>query len=392
MAQSGMKRAKVVEKLVNNREKMISSVLIGGNITTILLSSIATTIAIHAVDEENEALAVTIAAIVTTVVVLVFSDITPKVMASKHSEKIALLVAWPMVAVMFVLTPVNAVLNGLINKILGLFGFNKKDGEAAVTEQEVMAMLDMGFEEGVIPLEQSEMIDAVFEFRKAQARDVMIPRTDMSAIPITATYDQVVQVFRDEGYSRLPVYEDDLDHIIGMLNFKDFMLNAENKETFEVAQYIRDPFFSYENQSTQKLFANMRAAGATLAIVVDEYGGCAGLVTLEDLVETIMGEIFDEHDDDEDPDITCIIPDQEYDVLGNTRIDDFNKHTGLQLASDDYDTMAGYVMGLFGYIPTQGEQATEGKLTFIVEEVGKNRVEALKIKIEAEKALEIGHE
>jgi len=380
MAEKGMKRAKAVEKIVNDREKMISSVLIGANLTTILLSSIATTIAIGIASEENEALAVTIGAIVTTIVVLLGSDITPKVVASKYTDKIALLVARPMIFVMFLFAPINLVLNGFINKLLSLFGFNKDGEQGSLTEQEVMTMLDMGYEEGVIPEEESIMIDAVFEFRKSQARDIMIPRTDMIAIPITAEYDEIVKVFRDEGYSRLPVYRDDLDHIIGILNFKDFMLRVEEEEGFDVERYIREPFFSYENQSAQKLFANMRTSGASIAIILDEYGGCAGLVTIEDLVETIMGEIFDEHDE-VDSDITCIVANEEYSVLGSTRIDDFNKLLDINLISDDYDTMAGYVMGLFGYIPKQDETIAQDNLTFIVEEAEKNRIERLKIKI-----------
>ena len=388
MAEKGMKRAKTVEKIVNDRGKMISSVLIGANLTTILLSSIATTIAIGLASEENEALAVAIGTVITTVVVLLGSDITPKVVASKYTEKIALFVARPMILVMFLFTPINLVLNGFINKLLSLFGFNKDKDQNTITEQEVLTMLDMGYEEGVIPEEESIMIDAVFEFRKSQARDIMIPRTDMIAIPITAEYDEIIKVFQDEGYSRLPVYKDDLDHIVGMLNFKDFMLRVEEEEGFDVERYIREPFFSYENQSAQKLFANMRTSGASLAIILDEYGGCAGLVTIEDLVETIMGEIFDEHDE-VDIDITCIIPNKEYSVLGGTRIDDFNKLLDISLISDDYDTMAGYVMGLFGYIPKHGDVITQNNLTFIVEESGKNRIERLKIKIESPEDPEI---
>lgn len=383
MVESGVKRAKVVEKIVNDRERLISSVLIGANLTTIIVTSIATTIAINISGEENEALAVTIAAVITTVVILIFGDIIPKVMASKNSEKIALFVARPMVFVMFILSPISKVLNGAINKIFSLFGAGKDKDEGTLTEQEVLTMLDMGYQAGVIPEEESQMIGAVFGFRKTQARDIMIPRTDMVAISDDAGYDEIIEVFKEEQFSRLPVFRDNLDDVIGVLNFKDFMLQDIDEEDFEAKLYMREPFFTYELQSTKKLFANMREAGATLAIVLDEYGGCAGLVTIEDLVEKIMGEIFDEHDDVDD-EITCITAGEEYVADGSARIEDFNKLLDMHLVSEDYDTLAGYATGLFGYIPKQGEEITYENLSFIVETVGKNRIESLRIKIKSE--------
>ena len=380
LADSGEKRAKLVEKILSKKERFISSVLIGNNLVTILVSIIVAAFAIEISTEENEALYLTIATFATTIVVIIFGDIIPKVMASKFTQKVALFTARPLSFVMFIFNPINVVLDAFINRLLSLFGNNAD--EQIVTEQEVLKMLEMGHEAGIIPEEQSQMIDAVFEFRKAHARDVMIPRRDIVAISADASYDEVLEIFKRERFSRLPIYREDLDDIIGVLNFKDLMFAEIDTEDFEAERYMRNHFLSYEQQSTQKLFANMRAEGINLAIVLDEYGGCAGLVTLEDLVETIMGEIFDEHDDADLQDISCIIPGEEYDVLGGLRLDDFNKQLGTSLVSEDYDTIAGYVMGLFGYIPKQGEQISENKLSFIVEDVAKNRIESLKIKIE----------
>jgi len=380
LADNGEKRAKLVEKILSKKERFISSVLIGNNLVTILVSIIVAAFAIEISTEENEALYLTIATFATTIVVIIFGDIIPKVMASKFTQKVALFTARPLSFVMFIFNPINVVLDAFINRLLSLFGNNAD--EQIVTEQEVLKMLEMGHEAGIIPEEQSQMIDAVFEFRKAHARDVMIPRRDIVAISADASYDEVLEIFKRERFSRLPIYREDLDDIIGVLNFKDLMFAEIDTEDFEAERYMRNHFLSYEQQSTQKLFANMRAEGINLAIVLDEYGGCAGLVTLEDLVETIMGEIFDEHDDADLQDISCIIPGEEYDVLGGLRLDDFNKQLGTSLVSEDYDTIAGYVMGLFGYIPKQGEQISENKLSFIVEDVAKNRIESLKIKIE----------
>jgi len=170
------------------------------------------------------------------------------------------------------------------------------------------------------------------------------------------------------------------------------MLADIEKAQFDVTSHMRDAFFSYELQSTQKLFANMRGKGASMAVILDEYGGCAGLVTIEDIVETIMGEIFDEHDDKPD-DIVCLTPDSEYHIHGGVRIDVFNKTFGTDFTSDDYDTMARFVTGLFGYIPDQAEQISQstaqGCFVFIVDEVSKNRIESLRIQIEKTEIVEV---
>ena len=389
MAAGGGKRARRVERILNKKDRLISSVLIGNNLVTILTSSIVTTFAINMAGEEHEALALAIATAATTFVMVVFGDIIPKVMASRYSQKTVLLTARPLAFLMFLLTPVNAALDAFIKKLLAIFSRGMDEEEQSLTEQEVLTMLDMGYEAGVIPEEESQMIDAVFEFRKAHARDVMVPRTDITAISADADYEEVLGVFRTEQFSRLPVYGEDMDDIVGVLNFKDFMLAKIDKDSFKVANHMREPFFSYEFQSTQKLFSQMRRNGAGMAVILDEYGGCAGLVSLEDIVETIMGDIFDEHDDINPDQITCVIPGEEYNMFGGVRIDEFNKLLGTNLASDDYDTMAGYVMGLFGHIPKQGEKITHENFTFIVEEVDKNRIEALKVKIIKYDTLEV---
>jgi putative hemolysin len=378
LAEGGIKRAKVAEKIIEKKERFISSVLIGNNLVTIIVSSMVAAYAINLSSEENEALALTIATFITTVVVVVFGDIIPKVMASRFTQKLALFSARPIAFVMFVLSPVVSVLDIFIKQLMRLFG-DAGEGGQLLTEQEVLTMLDMGHKEGVIPEEESQMIDAVLEFRKAHASDIMTPRTDITAIPHTSSYAEVMEVFRDERFSRLPVYEEDLDHIIGVVNFKDFLFEAEDDEDFDVEQYTRQPFYTYETQSAQKLLANMRKEGAALAVVLDEYGGCAGLVTFEDLVERIMGDIFDEHDDVDD-EFEIITEGEEYAVQGSARIEDFNKYFETKLESEDYDTIAGYVIGLFGYIPKQGEEISREGIAFVVEEAEKNRIENLIVK------------
>jgi CBS domain containing-hemolysin-like protein len=208
---------------------------------------------------------------------------------------------------------------------------------------------------------------------------------DIGAIELEYTHDQILEIFKNDKFSRLPVYKESIDHIVGVLNFRDFMLSDIPKEEFKAQFIMRKPFFTYEYQTTAKLFSQMKAEGAGMTIILDEYGGTAGLITLEDLIETIVGEIFDEYDDEEkeekQTEIICVKEGEEYIVLGSVRIEDFNELLELDLTSDDYDTMAGYAMDLFGYIPTLGEEITSKNITFAVEAVEKNRIESLRIKI-----------
>ena len=214
----------------------------------------------------------------------------------------------------------------------------------------------------------------------------MTPRVDMVAVHIDSIYDQVLEVFKEERFSRLPVYGEDADDIIGTINFKDFILESD-KDNFKLeAPLMRIPYFTMEYQSTSALFAHMKSKGATIAIVKDEFGGTAGLCTLEDLIETIVGEIFDE-DDQEDKEIKEqeIAPTgnpDEYLIAGTVRLEDFNEFFGKDLQSEDYDTVAGYIMGLFEYIPGEGESMEYDTMTFTVESLERNIIASLRAKIE----------
>ncbi|MCL2620838.1 MAG: hemolysin family protein [Defluviitaleaceae bacterium] len=387
MKEEGKRRAGVVEKLVEKKDKLLSSVLIGNNLVTILLTTIVTSFAIHiSTSYESETRNVAIATAVTSFVVIVFGDIMPKVIATKNPSVISLLVSRPISWVVFILSPISGLLNAVINKMFSFM--DAKDGaeEQEQKKQELKTYIEMSSEDSVIEEEESIMLEAVLEFKESDVRDIMTPRVDMVAVHIDSTYDQVLEIFKEERFSRLPVYGEDTDDIIGTINFKDFILESD-KDNFKLeAPLMRIPYFAMEYQSTSALFAHMKSKGATIAIVKDEFGGTAGLCTLEDLIETIVGDIFDE-DDQEDKEIKEqeIAPTgnpDEYLIAGTVRLEDFNEFFGKDLQSEDYDTVAGYIMGLFEYIPGEGESMEYGGMTFTVESLERNIIASLLAKIE----------
>jgi putative hemolysin len=391
MKEDGKKRASLVEKLTSNKDRLLSSILIGNNLVTIIISAIVTAFAINISNYENEALVVTIATAIVSFVIIVFGDIAPKALATRDPGRVSLFVARPISWLMLILSPFSSILNRIFSKLFSFIGKNHEE-EQQQKEQELITFLDMSVEEGVLPEEEGEMISAVIEFREGVAKDIMTPRVDIVAVDIHEDYEYVLEVFETEKFSRLPVYEDNIDNIVGILNFRDFILNLVAKNEYNIKELMRAPFFSPEYQTTAKLFAQMKSAGVSLAIILDEYGGTSGLLTIEDLVETIMGEIFDEYDEEDkeskDNEIACLVPGSEYLVQGGVKIEDFNElleeALEIPLHSEDYETMAGYVLGLFGYIPTEGEEIADGNIAFSVESVERNRINSLRIKIDNE--------
>jgi putative hemolysin len=248
-----------------------------------------------------------------------------------------------------------------------------------LTEAEIKAMVDVSGREGVLPEDEKEMLTNVLEFDERRAKDIMTPRTGMSAVDITSGYRGVMRVFREEGFSRLPVYRGDIDHIVGVLHLKDVaFLNDKGRQFFRPERYMRKPFFSYENKPINALLNDMRAKSVTTAVILDEYGGTSGLVTIEDMIEEIVGDINDEHDD-ANSDIQHIAHDEYY-VEGTTRIDGFNELTGGELTSDIYESIGGYALGLFGKIPEAGDTAEGGGFRFTVVSAAANRIEKMKVK------------
>jgi len=371
MQDSGIKGAATVAKIKEDPDKFLTAMLIGANLFYIIATSMAALVAQHYFGEAG----IAVAAVVMTFVTLVFGDITPKSLAVRKSEALALGLA-PFVRLSIIiygpLIPLVTVITRKIVKLLG--GGN--DFSPSITESELKSLVEVSHEVGVIEQEEKDMIDNVFEFGNTSAQDIMIPRTDIYAIKLDSSYDEIYQIFKDEGYSRMPVYEESIDNIIGILNFRDFILSDKN--IFDINTLLREPYFTYESKSTVELLTVMREQRYSFAVVLDEYGGTSGILTRNDIVEEIMGHIGDEYDDPHEEEIT-IIADGEYSVLGQALLEVVSDAIGVTLESEDFETIGGYVVGLLGQIPEAGEAICEGELEFIVEHVDKNRIEKLRI-------------
>lgn len=373
MVDEGTKHADLIQRLVEQPSKLLGAILIGNNVVNIGASALTTSLFIAYFGEAGVGLATGLM----TLLVLIFGEITPKSLAAQNSEQIALKVAKPLSVITVILSPLVKLMSFITGALIKVLGGNTDARSSMITEDELKTIVNVSHEEGVLEVEEKQMIHNVFEFGDSQARDVMTPRTDMIAVPIDISYSELMEVFRQEQFSRIPVYEDSNDHIVGMITVKDFMFNVENPEAFDLKQHMRQPFFTYEFKSTSELFTEMRAARAQMAILLDEYGGTSGIVTLEDLVEEIVGEIEDEYDEVEQE--IFVIKEDEYVVDGGTKIEDINELLGTHIESEHFDTIGGYVIELLGRLPEVGECAEDGNIHFIIEHVDKNRIEKIRI-------------
>ena len=375
LAEQGNKRAIILEKIISNSGKMLSTILIGNNIVNIAASSLATTFTMKVFGS----MYIGVATGVMTLLVLLFGEITPKTIATLKADDLALTYARPIYALMTVLTPVIYIVGKLANGILFLLRVDPNAKKDTITEHELRSMVNAGQENGVIEREEKQMIYNVFDFGDSAAKDVMIPRIDMTFIDVDSTYQELMDIFKEDMHTRFPVYEDNTDNVIGIINIKDLLLYPEN-EPFSIRKILREPYFTYEYKRTTDLMMEMRKASVNLAIVLDEYGSTAGLVTLEDLLEEIVGEIRDEYDEEETDDIRKV-NDHEYTVDGTTKLEDIDKLLGLHLESEDYDSIAGHMIHELGHIPTEGEYIDINGIRFTVMKMDKHRIADIDIRL-----------
>ena len=375
LAEDGDKRAARVLRITDDSGKMLSAILIGNNIVNLSASSIATSLAIKLWGSVGAGIATG----VLTILILIFGEISPKTLATIHSEKIALTYSGAVEMLMKLLTPVIFIINKLSMGFLMLLRVDSNAGEQQMTEEELRTIVDVSKESGVIESEEHEMINNLFDFGDAQAKEVMVPRIDMTFASINSSYDELIQIFQEDKFTRLPVYEDTTDNVIGILNMKDLLL-YKDKEHFSVRDIMREPYFTYEHKNTAELLIEMRKSSISLAIVLDEYGATAGLITLEDLLEEIVGEIRDEYDTDEEDSIVQL-NEREFIVLGSTNLDDLCEELDLNFTSEDYDTIGGYLIGLLDHLPEKNEIIiTDDDIQLRLDQMDKNRIEKIYIK------------
>lgn len=377
---NGNARAVTLQKVTEQHGKMLSTILIGNNIVNISASSLATTMAI----ELWGSYAVGIATGILTLLVLLFGEILPKNAAMIKSESLALFYAPIIYGLMFILTPVIFIIDHVAGFFLKLFHINPGQ-KNLMTENELRTYVDVSHEDGVIESEEKEMIINVFDFSDSVAKDIMIPRIDMVTIEENAGYDELMELFRECMYTRIPVYKEDRDNIIGLVNIKDFIL-VNDIQTFRVADIIRDAYYTYEYKKTADLLMEMKETTNNVAFVLSEYGACAGMITLEDLLEEIVGEIRDEYDEDEDEFIKKVGKDA-YLIDGNRKLDDINDELDTKLESEDYDSIAGLVLQILDRMPVAGEEVTtQDGIRIKVEKVHQNRITKVLLRLPEESA------
>lgn len=372
MLEEKMKGAGVINQLRENPSKLLGTILVGNNLVNIGASSIATVLAINYFGDTG----IGIATGIMTVLVLIFGEITPKALAAQKSEKISLMVARPISILAYLLSPIVFVFTQIASLFMRLLGCKSNANLPSITEEELKSMVNLGEEEGVIEDHEKTMICNVFDFGDQLIKDVMIQRMDIVAININATYDEIIKIIKTEQYSRYPIYSKRIDNIVGILNVKE-LVYRDFEEVFDIKKFVKKPYYTFEFMNTAELFKEMKKRRTHMAIVLDEYGGTAGIITIEDLVEEIVGDISDEYDMHTQEIET--IQEGEYIVDGSTRIEELNELIGTRIESEHYDSIGGFVIELIGRLPKQGESVEYMNTKFLIENMERNRIRKIRV-------------
>ena len=374
LAEDGDKRAKLLLDITENHmQKMLSAILIGNNFVNISASSLAATLAYS-----FGGYMVGIATAILTIAILVFGEITPKSVATLNAEKLSLAYISVIHVFMTVTTPFIFIINLFSRGLLFLLRVDPNAKNNTMTEDELRTIVDVSHEDGVIESEEKEMIYNVFDLGDARAKEVMVPRVHVTFADVNSTYKELIDIFKEEKFTRLPVYDGTTDNVIGTINMKDLLL-FETRENFCIRDILREAYFTYEYKKISELLVEMRDTSFNIAIVLDEYGETAGLITLEDILEEIVGEIHDEYDENEE-EFLKQVQDKEFIVEGSMSLDDVNDRLGIDLDSDDFDSLGGYMIEQLDRLPEVGDEVmTPSGVKLLVDALDKNRVESVHI-------------
>ncbi|MBO4863590.1 MAG: HlyC/CorC family transporter [Eubacterium sp.] len=370
------KSAGLVIKMREDSKKLLSAILIGNNIVNISASALAAVLCTNLFGSRYVGFVTGIL----TLIVLVFGEITPKTVASINSLEMSLFFSKPVYAMMVLFTPIIWLLDKICRGIFFIIRIDPDKNPDQMTEDELLKIVDVSSEEGVIENDEKKMINNVVDFGDIVAKDIMIPRADMVSVDADISYSELLEIIGEEGYSRIPIYEETKDHIIGILHIKDILLQSDkiSPEDFHIKDVMREAVYVYEYQRTAEIFADLKTSSDNMCIVLDEYGISAGLITMEDLIEEIVGDIRDEYDEHESEFIKEISPGH-YDVDGSIKLDDLNDALGTTLSSDDYDSVGGLMIELLDRLPNEGDMVRTGEVTLKCSRVIKNRVERVDI-------------
>lgn len=347
MEEEERKHIKTLVKVCENYDRVITTILISNNIVNLSASSLTTIFTLRLWGNVY----VSAATGILTLIVLIFGEIVPKTMAKRHCDAYALTLA-PIIDILIIaLFPIVFIIEKVAYFVLWLLRQNEKS-DSLITENELRSYVDVSKEDGVIESEEHQIISNVFDFSDSAAKDIMIPRIDMTVIGEDAGYKEVMKVFRESMYTRLPVFREDKENIIGFINIKD-LIRLKDPASFKVSKFLRDAYYTYEYKKTNDLLMEMRDSSMNLAFVNNEYGETVGMVTLEDLLEEIVGQIRDEYDADEDEQIKETK--EGYLIEAKMKLEDINDELGTDFSSDDYDSIGGLVLDQLDRLPEDGE-------------------------------------
>ena len=376
LADEGDKRAKTVLKVVSNNSKMLSAILVGNNVVNLSASSMATALSIRFFGSNSAGIATGIL----TFIILIFGELAPKTMATIHAERLSLRVGPIVWVLMIILTPVIFIVQSLANGFLRLIGIDPNEKKKGLTEGELRTIVDVGHESGIIEDEEHEMIDNMFDLGDMEASDIMVPRIDITFAQADSTYEELVELYRRDRNTRVPVYDETPDDVIGILNMKELLL-CEDKDSFSLRDSLQKPYFTYEHKNVADLLVELKDASRNMAVVLDDYGVTSGLITLQDILEEIVGEIRDEYDGPDDESLLKL-SDNEYLVEASMNLEDLNDALGLELASEDYDSIGGYMIGLLDHLPKLREDVTTPEGIYLqVRSKDRNRILKIYLRI-----------
>ena len=375
---TGDPRAKALGRLLNQHDRLFSAVILSGNLFTVLATSLGTAMAIKMFGAE---IGIVAAIVAMTFLTVVFGELAPKTFAVTHAERVALLFARPLELYIKLITPLIWIFNTCSNYILRLLGVKDKPSSPFVTEEEIMAMIKIGEEEGTIEEDEKKMLHRIFEFGDTEVSEVAVPRTEITAIEEDATVQDALKLVSEHGYSRYPVIRENIDDITGILYLKDLLISMSQGDISgrEVVDFKREAYYIPENKMVSELLDDMQKKKIHIAIVVDEYGGTAGMVTLEDIMEEIVGGLEDEFEEIEAEKDVEIIDERTFIVSAQTDLDEINDLVDAELDSEEFNTVGGFVFGLFGRLPKIGEQVRYQSLRFLILEMEERRVSKIKI-------------
>lgn len=376
LSDDGNKKASLLLKITEDRGKLLTAILIGNNIVNLSASALTSLLALQFGGPW-----VAISTAMLTVLILIFGEITPKTLATIHSDQMALFYSKPIALFMKLMTPAIFLINALAKGLLFLLRVDTQAKLSTYTESELRTIVDVSHEDGVIEEEEKAMIHNVFDLGDAKAKDIMVPRVHVSFAHVDTSYDDLIALYREEKFTRIPIYDESTDDVIGTINVKDLLLH-DNTQEFHIQQILREAYFTYEYKNISELLVEMRKSSLNIAIVLDEYGETAGLITLEDLLEEIVGEIHDEYDEKEEERIQQI-NELEYLIEGALSLDDLNDELKLDdrdltLSSEDYDSIGGLVIQHVDRIPEVGDEViTDNGIRMKVVAFEKNRIERI---------------